>query len=339
MPRSSGSGRPASSSCSAPHAPSTGGPVLSAAIDRYVEIAGIRGGDVVELRSDRFPGRVRVRLDIDDAAVACEPEWGRVPSPASSPSPPPRCGLRRIVTSTLPAGRRAVVVGGAGRRRRPGARCGARRRGRPGPDRRARRAGRRGRRRPVRPPPWPSPPGGGPRPADRQRRRRRAPVPLPDDVEIVVVHTGAGPGARGVHVRRARRRVRGRRGGHRSAARGVARRCRADHRSAGAPAGPPRRVREPAGAGRGRGAAAGDVVGLGRLLGESHASARDDFEVSTPTADNIVSRLARTPGVLGARLTGAGFGGCVVAVARPGTRLAPGSTPPCCSRGRCRRRR
>ena len=101
-------------------------------------------------------------------------------------------------------------------------------------------------------------------------------------------------------------------------------RCRPDHRPARAPARPPRRVRGPAGAGRGRGAPRRRLAGLGRLLGESHASARDDFEVSTPTADNIVSRLARTPGVLGARLTGAGFGGCVVAVARPGTRLAPG---------------
>ena len=50
----------------------------------------------------------------------------------------------------------------------------------------------------------------------------------------------------------------------------------------------------------------------------SHASLRDDFEVSTPELDELVARLGAVPGVFGARLTGAGFGGCVVALARPG---------------------
>jgi galactokinase len=45
---------------------------------------------------------------------------------------------------------------------------------------------------------------------------------------------------------------------------------------------------------------------------------RDDFEVSTPVLDALVGRLVATPGVLGARMTGAGFGGCVVALIRPG---------------------
>ena len=43
-----------------------------------------------------------------------------------------------------------------------------------------------------------------------------------------------------------------------------------------------------------------------------------DFEVSTAVLDALVDRLVATPGVYGARLTGAGFGGCVVAVADPG---------------------
>ena len=51
------------------------------------------------------------------------------------------------------------------------------------------------------------------------------------------------------------------------------------------------------------------------LLAASHASLRDDFEVSTDALDQLVDRLVATPGVLGARLTGAGFGGCVVALA------------------------
>lgn len=57
---------------------------------------------------------------------------------------------------------------------------------------------------------------------------------------------------------------------------------------------------------------------LGTLLSESHRSLRDDFEVSTPALDRLVERLVAQPGVFGARLTGAGFGGCVVAVAEPG---------------------
>ena len=61
-----------------------------------------------------------------------------------------------------------------------------------------------------------------------------------------------------------------------------------------------------------------DLEVLGPLLAASHASLRDDFEVSTPILDALVERLVTTPGVLGARLTGAGFGGCVVALTEPG---------------------
>ena len=56
---------------------------------------------------------------------------------------------------------------------------------------------------------------------------------------------------------------------------------------------------------------AGDLDGLGALLLESHASLRDEFEVSTPELDLIVDLLMEA-GAIGARLTGAGFGGCVV---------------------------
>jgi galactokinase len=49
------------------------------------------------------------------------------------------------------------------------------------------------------------------------------------------------------------------------------------------------------------------------LLSESHASLRDDFRVSTPELDALVAELDRA-GAIGARLTGGGFGGCVVAV-------------------------
>jgi galactokinase len=62
---------------------------------------------------------------------------------------------------------------------------------------------------------------------------------------------------------------------------------------------------------------AGDAEALGPLLDASHQSLRDDFEVSTPELDALVEAL-RSAGALGARLTGAGFGGCVVGLADRG---------------------
>ena len=58
----------------------------------------------------------------------------------------------------------------------------------------------------------------------------------------------------------------------------------------------------------------GDVAGLGRLLNESHESSRRNFENSTPELDVLVQLAREQPGVLGARLTGAGFGGAIVAL-------------------------
>jgi galactokinase len=61
----------------------------------------------------------------------------------------------------------------------------------------------------------------------------------------------------------------------------------------------------------------GDLASLGPLLSASHRSLREDYEVSTPELDALVECL-ETAGALGARLTGAGFGGCVVALAERG---------------------
>jgi len=63
---------------------------------------------------------------------------------------------------------------------------------------------------------------------------------------------------------------------------------------------------------------AGDLDAAGRLMTASHVSLRDDYEVSSPDLDAAVEELLSTPGVFGARLTGAGFGGCVIALAEPG---------------------
>ena len=61
-----------------------------------------------------------------------------------------------------------------------------------------------------------------------------------------------------------------------------------------------------------------DLPTIAEAMTASHASLRDDFDVSTPELDALVARLTRTPGVIGARLTGAGFGGCAVALAHAG---------------------
>ncbi len=57
-----------------------------------------------------------------------------------------------------------------------------------------------------------------------------------------------------------------------------------------------------------------DAVTLGRLLNEAHVSARDDYEISCPELEHLVQAAREVDGVLGSRLTGAGWGGCVVAV-------------------------
>jgi galactokinase len=58
----------------------------------------------------------------------------------------------------------------------------------------------------------------------------------------------------------------------------------------------------------------GDGAAVGRLLAASHASLRDDYEVSIDELDVLVEVALEEDGVLGARLTGAGFGGCAVAL-------------------------
>ena len=68
----------------------------------------------------------------------------------------------------------------------------------------------------------------------------------------------------------------------------------------------------------GRALEAGHVEALGQLFDESHASMRDDYEVSVPEIDLIVELARRRTDVFGARLTGGGFGGSVVMLTEPG---------------------
>ena len=62
----------------------------------------------------------------------------------------------------------------------------------------------------------------------------------------------------------------------------------------------------------------GRLADAGAIMADSHRSLRDDYETSTPIVDALVDSLMTTPGVFGARITGGGFGGCVVALTQPG---------------------
>lgn len=62
----------------------------------------------------------------------------------------------------------------------------------------------------------------------------------------------------------------------------------------------------------------GDYAAAGVAMIDSHRSLATDFGTSTPTMDRAVDDLIRSPGVFGARMTGGGFGGCVVAICEPG---------------------
>jgi galactokinase len=60
----------------------------------------------------------------------------------------------------------------------------------------------------------------------------------------------------------------------------------------------------------------GDCETFGRLMYASHESLRDDFEVSCEELDAVVEAARGYDGVYGARMTGGGFGGCAIVLAR-----------------------
>ena len=57
-----------------------------------------------------------------------------------------------------------------------------------------------------------------------------------------------------------------------------------------------------------------DLVAFGKLMNESHVSLRDDYEVTGIELDTLVEAAWNHPGTIGARVTGAGFGGCAIAI-------------------------
>jgi galactokinase len=63
--------------------------------------------------------------------------------------------------------------------------------------------------------------------------------------------------------------------------------------------------------------ARGNLTGIGALMTEGHRSLAEDFRVSIRALDELVAHLVALPGVYGARLSGGGFGGCVIALCAP----------------------
>ncbi|HET9953703.1 MAG TPA: galactokinase [Polyangiaceae bacterium] len=61
----------------------------------------------------------------------------------------------------------------------------------------------------------------------------------------------------------------------------------------------------------------GELALVGQLMYESHASLRDDYQVSVPELDGLVEIASRVSGVYGSRMTGGGFGGCTVSLCEP----------------------
>ena len=66
---------------------------------------------------------------------------------------------------------------------------------------------------------------------------------------------------------------------------------------------------------------AGDYSSAGALMTQSHRSLSADFGVSTQQMDEAVESICAIPGVYGSRMTGGGFGGCIVTMCEPGTEL------------------
>jgi galactokinase len=275
------------------HTDYAGGYVLPMAVDLGTTVDLVPGGDHVELSSAEEHAPARVALDVADPA-AVEPAWARFVAGVVAELRP-KVGGRGSVSTTLPVGAglssssalvvaTALALGFRGSVLELALVC----------QRAEQRAS--------------GVPGGimdqltsaggveGHALLIDCGSLTVTPVPVPDDAEIVVVHSGQS--------------------------RVLATSAYAERR-AELEAGDPRRVRHVASENERVLAFAdalrtGDLPGAGRLMVASHASLRDDFDVSTPTLDGVVSRLCATPGVHGARLTGAGFGGCVVALTDPG---------------------
>ncbi len=300
------------------HTDYTGGFVLPMAVHLATTVELAPGGDLVRLASELHPEPAVVPLDVD-APDTVEPDWARYVAGVVAELRPATGGVGRV-TTTLPVGAGlsssaalevavALALGFEGDRLELARRC----------QRAEQRA------------------SGVPCGIMDQLASAAGvaghallidcasdivtPVPLPGDVEVVAVHSGVSRGLAGSAYAQRRsdcEQAAQLVGPLRQASLGdVARlddarlRRRARHVVT-----ENQRVLAMVDALRGD-----DPVAAGELMVDSHASLRDDFEVSTPELDELVEQLRATRGVHGARLTGAGFGGCVVALCEPGTTI------------------
>jgi galactokinase len=301
------------------HTDHTGGLVLPMAIDLATTVSGRRAGTAVSLRSASEPEPAEVDLDVDDPA-SVTPPWARYVAGVVAELRPV-AGFSGEVATTLPVG--AGLSSSAALEVAVALALGA--------------------------------PADDPLALARlcQRAEQRAsgvpcgimdqltsvagvegcalridcttlevdPVPVPDGVEVVVVHSGQARTLAGsAYAERA---------GACQAAEAEIGPLRSATRDDVASIGDPairRRARHVVSENARVDAfadalRADDRPALGRLMAASHRSLATDFEVSTAALDTLVERLGALPGVVGARLTGAGFGGCVVALVERGTPL------------------
>ena len=297
------------------HTDYTGGLVLPMAVDLGTTVELVRGGDVVELRSADEPAPARVPLDVEDPS-AVSPTWARYVAGVVAEARPGEGGTG-TVTSTLPIGAglsssaalevaTALALGVEGtplavaqlcqraEQRASGVPCGIM-------DQLASAAGVDGHALLI-----------------DCRSFEVVPIPLPEDAIVVVVDSGQSrtlAGSAYAARRAACEAAEAIIGPLRDATvddlarlpddlRPIARHVVTENARVSA-------FVDALGI--------GDLAGAGVLMHESHASLRDDFAVSTGILDALVDRLRTTPGVLGARLTGGGFGGAVVALCQRGT--------------------
>ncbi len=296
------------------HTDYTGGLVMPMAIDRYTEIKGTRGGDRVRLTSFDEPEPVDLPLEIDDPQHV-EPAWAKYVAGVVAELHP-REGFTGHVSTDIPIGAGlssshalqvavAMALGHRGgiidlaqltqraENRSSGVPTGIM-------DQLTIAAGVQGHALMI-----------------DCGALTVQPVPMPDDLEVVVQFVahrtlvGSAYADRVAECAAAEALI----GPLRTATQEQARaiddpvlRMRALHVTA-----ENQRVREFAAA-----LAAGDLVEAGRLVKDGHESLRLLYATSTPVMDEAVAALNATPGVYGARMTGGGFGGCVVALTEPG---------------------
>jgi galactokinase len=306
------------------HTDHTGGLVLPMAIDLGTQVVGERGGEAVQLRSEAEPAAAEVALDVTDA-TSVDPPWARYVAGVVAELRP-AAGFRGTVATTLPLGGGlsssaalevavALALGAPAddptglallcqraEQRASGVPCGVM-------DQLASVAG-----------------VDGCALLIDCHALSVDPIPLPGGVEVLVVHSGEPRALAGSAYAERRAQCEAA-----EALIGPLRLARPEdaatitdpllRRRARHVTTENERVRAFASALRGH-----DLLAAGSLMVASHQSLRDDFEVSTPGLDGLVARLCAQPGVLGARLTGAGFGGCIVALVESGAAVDAGRT-------------